>query len=93
MNVDGRHYRTIWTEGEGEDETLFIIDQTALPHEFRVKALRTVDDVCRAIRDMWVRGAGLIGAAAAWGVVGWPRARRPREILPDSWRGAWRRCA
>ena len=77
MNVDGRHYRTIWTEGEGEDETLFIIDQTALPHEFRVKALRTVDDVCRAIHDMWVRGAGLIGATAAWGA--WVAARTAPE--------------
>lgn len=73
MNVNGTHYRTIWTEGEGADETLFIIDQTALPHEFRVKSLRSVDEVCLAIRDMWVRGAGLIGAAAAWGV--WVAAR------------------
>lgn len=73
MNVEGRHYRTIWTEGSGADETLFIIDQTALPHEFRVKSLHSVDDVCRAIRDMWVRGAGLIGATAAWGV--WVAAR------------------
>lgn len=78
MNVNGRHYRTIWTEGTGADETLYIIDQTALPHEFRVLALRSVEDVCRAIRDMWVRGAGLIGAAAAWGV--WVAARTaPRE--------------
>ena len=73
MNVEGKHYRTIWTEGTGADETLFIIDQTALPHEFRVKALHTVEDVCLAIRDMWVRGAGLIGATAAWGV--WIAAR------------------
>ncbi|WP_418764251.1 S-methyl-5-thioribose-1-phosphate isomerase [Mailhella sp.] len=73
MNVNGRHYRTIWTEGEGEDETLFIIDQTSLPHEFRTRPLRSVDEVCLAIRDMWVRGAGLIGATAAWGV--WVAAR------------------
>lgn len=73
MNVNGRHYRTIWTESEGEAETLYIIDQTALPHEFRIRALRSVDDVCRAIREMWIRGAGLIGAAAAWGV--WVAAR------------------
>ncbi len=68
MNVGGRHYRTVWTEGSGEKETLCIIDQTVLPHEFSVKRLHSVDDVCRAIRDMWVRGAGLIGAVAAWGV-------------------------
>ena len=73
MNVEGRHYRTIWTEDTGREETLHIIDQTALPHEFRVMTLHSVEDVCRAIRDMWVRGAGLIGAAAAWGV--WVAAR------------------
>ena len=73
MNVNGRHYRTIWTEGDGPDETLFIIDQTSLPHAFRTRALRSVDEVCQAIRDMWVRGAGLIGATAAWGV--WVAAR------------------
>ena len=57
MNVNGKHYRTIWTEGEGETETLYIIDQTALPHEFCIRALRSVDDVCRAIREMWIRGS------------------------------------
>ena len=40
MNVEGRHYRTIWTEGEGAGEVLRIIDQTVLPHEFRVLELR-----------------------------------------------------
>lgn len=77
MNVNGRHYRTIWTEERGGGETLCIIDQTALPHEFRTIELKTVDDVCRAIRDMHVRGAGLIGAAAAWGV--WVAARTAPE--------------
>ena len=77
MNVNGRHYRTIWTEGSGEEETLLIIDQTALPHEFRVVALHSVDDVCRAVREMLVRGAGLIGATAAWGV--WIAARTAPE--------------
>ena len=77
MKVQGRHYRTIWTEGCGDDETLYVIDQTALPHEFKVLPLRSVEDVCQAIRDMWVRGAGLIGATAAWGV--WVAARTAPE--------------
>ena len=77
MNVEGRHYRTIWTEGGGDDETLYIIDQTALPHTFRILPLHSVEDVCRAIREMWVRGAGLIGATAAWGV--WVAARTALE--------------
>ena len=82
MNVEGRHYRTIWTEGEGAGEVLRIIDQTALPHEFRILDLHTVGDVCRAIRDMWVRGAGLIGATAAWGV--WLAAREAEHLSPDA---------
>ncbi len=81
MKVEGHHYRTIWTEGEGEGEVLRIIDQTALPHEFRILDLRSTADVCRAIRDMWVRGAGLIGATAAWGV--WVAAREAAHLSPE----------
>jgi len=81
MKVEGRHYRTIWTEGKGEGEVLRIIDQTALPHEFRILDLRSTVDVCRAIRDMWVRGAGLIGATAAWGV--WVAAREAAHLSPE----------
>ncbi|WP_298069156.1 S-methyl-5-thioribose-1-phosphate isomerase [uncultured Mailhella sp.] len=73
MNVNGRHYRTIWTEGEAGNERLFIIDQTALPHAFQTLELSSCGDVCQAIRDMQVRGAGLIGATAAYGV--WLAAR------------------
>ncbi len=81
MNVEGRHYRTIWTEGEGAGEVLRIIDQTALPHEFRIIDLHSTADVCRAIRDMWVRGAGLIGATAAWGV--WLAAREAEHLSAE----------
>ena len=41
---------------------------TRLPFAFIVKRLRTVDAVAEAIRSMRVRGAPLIGAAAAWGL-------------------------
>ena len=81
MNVEGRHYRTIWTEGEGAGEVLRIIDQTALPHEFRIIDLHSTANVCRAIRDMWVRGAGLIGATAAWGV--WLAAREAEHLSAE----------
>lgn len=83
MKVNGRHYRTIWVEGRQEGrERLFIIDQTALPHTFRTLELRTVEDVCLAIREMQVRGAGLIGATAAYGV--WIAARTaPAEHFAD----------
>ncbi len=64
MKVGGRAYRSIWVE----NEEVHIIDQRWLPHEFRVATLSTLEDFQTAIRDMWVRGAPLIGATAAWGV-------------------------
>jgi methylthioribose-1-phosphate isomerase len=65
MNVAGRPYRSIWLdEGTGHPE---IIDQTLLPHRFETRRLTDVADVCEAIRVMRVRGAPLIGAAAAHG--------------------------
>jgi methylthioribose-1-phosphate isomerase len=45
-----------------------VIDQRWLPHRLQLVQLRTVDEVYTAIRDMWVRGAPLIGATAAFGV-------------------------
>jgi methylthioribose-1-phosphate isomerase len=67
MNVDGRHYRTIWLK-ETDNTVVQIINQLALPHSFEIIDLRTVEDVRRAIKDMQVRGAGLIGATAAYGM-------------------------
>ena len=66
MKVGDRHYRTIWLNADGR--SIDIIDQRWLPHEFRIVTLKTVDDVAVAIRDMWVRGAPLIGVTAAYGV-------------------------
>ena len=66
MKVDGTHYRTIWLNEDGW--SVGIIDQTRLPHVFTTVDLKTLDDAARAIRDMWVRGAPLIGATAAYGI-------------------------
>lgn len=66
MKVDGQHYRTIWLNADGR--RVEIIDQRWLPHEFRVATLGTLDDFARAIREMWVRGAPLIGVTAAYGL-------------------------
>ena len=65
MNVDGKHYRTIWLESPG---CVRIIDQALLPHRFAFMDLRTPEEMCDAIRRMHLRGAGLIGCAAAWGM-------------------------
>jgi methylthioribose-1-phosphate isomerase len=67
MKINGRHYRTIW-EKEADPTTIQIIDQRRLPHELVIEDLRTVDDAARAIREMHVRGAPLIGATAAYGL-------------------------
>src|SRR6185312_7315872 len=66
MKVGEHHYRSLWLneDGHGVD----IIDQRWLPHEFRVETLHTLDSAAIAIRDMWVRGAPLIGATAAYGM-------------------------
>jgi methylthioribose-1-phosphate isomerase len=66
VKVGDRHYHTIWLNEDGR--SVDIIDQRWLPHEFRIVTLKTVDDVARAIREMWVRGAPLIGVTAAYGV-------------------------
>jgi methylthioribose-1-phosphate isomerase len=66
MNVRGRPMRTIWPATDRR--TVEIIDQTKLPHELVIVGLNTLDDAARAIRTMQVRGAPLIGAAAAYGV-------------------------
>ena len=66
MKVDGKPYRTIWL---GEDGwSVEIIDQTRLPHDFVTARLTTLDETACAITSMQVRGAPLIGAAAAYGL-------------------------
>jgi methylthioribose-1-phosphate isomerase len=66
VNVNGRAMRTIWLAADGS--SVEIIDQRLLPHELVIAPLATRDDAARAIRDMAVRGAPLIGATAAYGV-------------------------
>ncbi|PCJ60164.1 MAG: S-methyl-5-thioribose-1-phosphate isomerase [Rhodospirillaceae bacterium] len=66
MKVQGTPTRTIWLNDDGW--SVGIIDQTKLPHRFETLTLGTLADVAAAIGDMLVRGAPLIGAAAAYGV-------------------------
>ena len=65
MRIEGKEYRTIWYE----QNVVKIIDQTKLPHKFIIKDLKTVKDVINSIKIMEVRGAPLIGATAAYGLV------------------------
>ncbi len=64
MRVDGRQMRTIWPAGGAVE----IIDQTRLPFELSIRRLETPEKVAEAIAAMRVRGAPLIGAAAAYGL-------------------------
>jgi methylthioribose-1-phosphate isomerase len=65
MKIEGKEYRTIWFE----NNIVKIIDQTKLPHQFIIKDLKTAKDAIDAIKIMEVRGAPLIGATAAYGLV------------------------
>ena len=86
MKVDGKHTRTIWVEADGR--SVGTIDQTLLPHRFATLRLATLDDAAHAIKSMQVRGAPLIGAAAAYGMC----ARAARRMPPTTRWSAPTRC-
>ena len=67
MKIDGQDYRTIWLK-DGDVRTVQIIDQRSLPHELVIEDLSSMQDCARAIKEMHVRGAPLIGATAAYGM-------------------------
>ncbi|MDR3645119.1 MAG: S-methyl-5-thioribose-1-phosphate isomerase, partial [Clostridia bacterium] len=67
MKINGEYYRTIWVK-KGDDRVVQAIDQRRLPHRVVIEDLRSAADVAASIREMHVRGAGLIGAAAGYGM-------------------------
>jgi len=67
MKVGEKNYRTIWLKEE-DPKVICIIDQRHLPHHFIIEQLRSTQEVAIAITDMHIRGAGLIGATAAYGM-------------------------
>jgi len=82
VKINGKPYRSIWREPSGEVQ---IIDQRWLPHELRIVPLAGRARYAEAIRDMWVRGAPLIGATAAYGVAD-QMARDPSDAsLSETW--------
>ena len=66
MLIDGKHYRSIWLADDGR--SVGIIDQRKLPFQVQIEHIRTYREMVAAIRDMHLRGAPLIGAAAGYGV-------------------------
>ena len=67
MLINGEPYRTIWVKKDNP-EVIQIIDQRSLPHAFVIEDISSVAEMASAIKDMHVRGAGLIGAAAGYGM-------------------------
>ncbi|MCK5705421.1 MAG: S-methyl-5-thioribose-1-phosphate isomerase [Cyclobacteriaceae bacterium] len=67
MKIDGKHYRTIWIHPQNP-KIVQIIDQRKLPFQFVIKDLEDLESAEKAISDMLVRGAGLIGATAGYGM-------------------------
>ena len=67
MKVGSQHFRTIWLKPDDE-RVVQLIDQRFLPHRFVIEEVGTVEQMVAAIREMHVRGAGLIGASAGYGM-------------------------
>jgi methylthioribose-1-phosphate isomerase len=67
VKVGGKHFRTIWRKPDDE-RAVQLIDQRFLPHAFVIEEVRSVEQMATAIREMHVRGAGLIGASAGYGM-------------------------
>jgi methylthioribose-1-phosphate isomerase len=67
VKVGGEHFRTIWLD-PADEQVVQLIDQRFLPHRFVIEDVCTVGQMANAIREMHVRGAGLIGASAGFGM-------------------------
>src|SRR5689334_24240749 len=67
MKVGDQYFRTIWLKA-GDECFVQLIDQRFLPHHFVIENVSTVEQMATAIREMHVRGAGLIGASAGYGM-------------------------
>lgn len=66
MKINGIHQRTVWLGQDGW--SVEILDQTKLPFDIQIISLTSMEQAATAIKDMWVRGAPLIGAVAAYGM-------------------------
>ena len=82
MKVNGEDFQTIWVDST--KSIIHIIDQTKLPHHFTTKSLHTLDEIINAIKIMEVRGAPLIGVAAAFGIAFAMRSNPSNDSLKDS---------
>ena len=78
MKAEGKEVRALWFEGD----MVKFIDQRKLPYKFEIYIAKTANDVAFAIKDMVVRGAPAIGAAAVYGMVlGEKHMKKTAELL------------
>ena len=87
MKVGGKHFRTIWRKPDDE-RVVQLIDQRFLPHDFVLEEVRSVEQMATAIREMHVRGAGLIGASAGYGMYLAALEAAARDSFDDYMAGA-----
>ena len=73
-----RHFRTVTFDPQ--HNAVLLIEQRLLPHEFKIVPANDFRQTARAIKDMVVRGAGAIGATAAYGLAQGARAFRGRNL-------------
>lgn len=66
MYVNGIKYKSIWLSSN--KKYIEIIDQRYLPFKFVIRKIKNINQMIRAIKEMYVRGAPLIGTAAAFGL-------------------------
>jgi S-methyl-5-thioribose-1-phosphate isomerase len=78
LNRRTEHFRTV--SFDAARNAVLLIEQRLLPHEFRIFRARDFRETARAIRDMVVRGAGAIGATAAYGLAQGVRAFRGSDL-------------
>ncbi|KMJ46880.1 methylthioribose-1-phosphate isomerase [Xenorhabdus khoisanae] len=83
MKINGTHYRSVWLADDGY--TVEIFDQTKLPFQVQIIRLHTMQDAAIAIKEMWVRGAPLIGAVAAYGMALAMRQENSDEKLQQAY--------
>src|SRR5262245_53003070 len=77
-----RHYRTV--SFDPARNAVLLIEQRLLPHEFKIVPTRDFRETAQAIQDMIVRGAGAIGATAAYGLAQGARAFRGKDLAKFS---------
>src|SRR5271154_3903399 len=80
VTVEGRtrHYRTV--AFDARENSVLLIEQRLLPHQFKIVAMPDFRATARAIRDIVVRGAGAIGATAAYGLAQGARSFRGTDL-------------